>query len=340
MTDAPDRSPESTARTDAVDRPADSDAETDPRTDGGLPAMDGAVPTRDPGAFSQLATVLGRPLVVGTVLVTVVFLILPVLATFAASFAHEWTGVLPTFVRGGDVLTLVNWRQALGLTRTDLGAQRGLGGFWTVFGVPIPVTIGFSMLLALGGVVVNLLVGVPIAYAVTRYDFYGRGWLNTFAVLPVVPGIILGVAFLKTYSNLPSAVGLMIGYSLLKAPYMVLAVQSSFESMDLRQLEESARSLGASWPRTFLTVVVPNAKTGIVAGAIVCWTLAAAEFNFSYIVYSSGSKPFSLFLFENISNNPFLQAAAAISIYFAIVVVVTALLQAVGQRGFALGGVR
>ncbi|PSP48773.1 sulfate ABC transporter permease [Halobacteriales archaeon QH_1_68_42] len=303
MTDAPDRSP---------------DAETE--TDGGLPAMDGAVPTRDPGAFSQLVTVLGRPLVVGTVLVMVVFLILPVLATFAASFAYEWTGVLPTFV--------------------DLGAQRGLGGFWTVFGVPIPVTIGFSMLLALGGVVINLLVGVPIAYAVTRYDFYGRGWLNTFAVLPVVPGIILGVAFLKTYSNLPSAVGLMIGYSLLKAPYMVLAVQSSFESMDLRQLEESARSLGASWPRTFLTVVVPNAKTGIVAGAIVCWTLAAAEFNFSYIVYSSGSKPFSLFLFENISNNPFLQAAAAISIYFAIVVVVTALLQAVGQRGFALGGVR
>ncbi|PSP54283.1 sulfate ABC transporter permease [Halobacteriales archaeon QH_7_68_42] len=279
--------------------------------------MDGAVPTRDPGGLSRLATALGRPLVVGTVLVTVVFLILPVLATFAASFAHEWAGVLPTFVRDGEALTLVNWRQALGLTQTDLGAQRGLGGFWTVLGIPIPVTIGFSMLLALGGVVINLLVGVPIAYAVTRY-----------------------VAFLKTYSNLPSAVGLMIGYSLLKAPYMVLAVQSSFESMDLRQLEESARSLGASWPRTFLTVVVPNAKTGIVAGAIVCWTLAAAEFNFSYIVYSSGSKPFSLFLFENISNNPFLQAAAAISIYFAIVVVVTALLQAVGQRGFALGGVR
>jgi len=224
MTDAPDRSP---------------DAETE--TDGGLPAMDGAVPTRDPGAFSQLATALGRPLVVGTVLVTVVFLILPVLATFAASFAYEWTGVLPTFVRGGDVLTLVNWRQALGLTRTDLGAQRGLGGFWTVFGVPIPVTIGFSMLLALGGVVINLLVGVPIAYAVTRYDFYGRGWLNTFAVLPVVPGIILGVAFLKTYSNLPSAVGLMIGYSLLKAPYMVMAVQSSFQSVDLQQLEEGDR---------------------------------------------------------------------------------------------------
>jgi putative spermidine/putrescine transport system permease protein len=189
-------------------------------------------------------------------------------------------------------------------------------------------------------VFVNLLVGVPIAYAVTRYDFYGRGWMNTFAVLPIVPGIILGIAFLKTYPNVPSAMALIIGYSLLKAPYMVLAVQSSFESMDLRQLEESARSLGASWPRTFLSVVVPNAKRGIISGSIICWTLAAAEFNFSYIVYSSGPKPFSLFLFENISNNPFLRAAAAISVYFLIVAVVTALLQRVGESGFSVGGVR
>jgi len=334
MSDDAETSAESTA---APSGRTDRDADTVP--DGGLPAMGGTVPEREPGQLGRLTARLGRPLVIGTVLVTVVFLILPVLATFAASFAHDWTGVLPTFVRDGELFTLTNWRQALGLTET-VGAQRGLGGTWEVFGVPIPVTIGFSMGLALGGVVVNLLVGIPIAYAVTRYDFYGRGWLNTFAVLPIVPGIILGVAFLKTYTNLPSAVGLMIGYSLLKAPYMVLAVQSSFESMDLRGIEESARSLGASWPRTFFTVVLPNAKTGIVSGAIVCWTLAAAEFNFSYIVYSSGPKPFSLFLFENISNNPFLRASAAISVYFAIVVVVTALLQSLGQRGFELGGVR
>jgi putative spermidine/putrescine transport system permease protein len=196
------------------------------------------------------------------------------------------------------------------------------------------------MLLALGGVVINLLVGIPIAYAVTRYDFYGQGWVNTFAVLPIVPGIILGIAFLKTYPDLPSAVALIIGYSLLKVPYMVLAVQSSFESMDLRGIEESARSLGASWPQAFARVVIPNAKTGIISGSIVCWTLAAAEFNFSYIVYSRGPRPFSLFLFENISNNPFLRAAAAISVYFIIVAVVTALLQRAGESGFSIGGVR
>ena len=297
------------------------------------------VPDREPGRLGRLSAQVGRRVITALIFVTVVFLVGPVLLTFVASFFQEWTGLFP-----GGGLTLQNWAQALGVADT-VGASRGLGGNVNVVvpevaTVPVPTALGFSMGLALAGVGINLLVGVPIAYAVTRYDFYGRDWVNTFAVLPVVPGIILGIAFLKTYPDLPSAVALIVGYSLLKAPYMVLAVQSSFEAMDLRQIEESARALGASWPRTFFGVVVPNAKTGIVSGSIICWTLAAAEFNFSYIVYSRGPRPFSLFLFENISNNPFLRAAAAISVYFLIVAVVTALLQRVGEQGFSIGGVR
>ena len=114
---------------------------------------------------------------------------------------------------------------------------------------------------------------------------------------------------------------------------MVMAVQSSFQSMDLQQIEESARSLGASWPRTFVTVIVPNAKAGIVAGSIISWTLAAAEFNFSYIVYSRGTPPLSIFLFNNITNASFLNAAAAVSVFFLLIALVTISLQIVGNRG-------
>ena len=324
-------------------------------------AITGTVPEREPGQLGRLSAIYGRKLITTLIFVTVVFLIGPVLITFVASFFQNWTGILPS---GG--FTVQNWAQALGVGAESIGAQRGLGGFWTFVApdilfilqlpgiaditvsfpfdiripTPIPVALGFSVLLALLGVVINLLVGVPIAYAVTRYDFPGRRLMNTFAVLPIVPGIILGIAFLKTYPGLPSVIALVLGYSLLKIPYMVLAVQSSFESMDLRSMEESARSLGASWTTTFLRVIIPGAKQGIISGSIICWTLAAAEFNFSYVVYSSGPRPFSLFLFENISNNPFLRAAAAISIYFVIVAAVTALLNYVGENGFSVGGVR
>ena len=264
----------------------------------------------------SLSARFGRQFVTLVLVVTLVFLALPVVLTFVSSFATEWVGPLPS-----GLGTLEHWND--GIVGTDVGADVSVGS-----------SLAYSAGLALGGVVINLIVGVPIAYAVARYEFWGRDWVNVFAILPLAPGIILGIAFLRTYPDLStSGIALVIGYSLLKAPYMVMAVQSSFQSMDLQQIEESARSLGASWPRTFLTVIVPNAKAGIIAGSIISWTLAAAEFNFSYIVYSRGTPPLSIFLFNNITNASFLNAAAAVSVFFLLIALVTISLQIVGNRG-------
>lgn len=280
----------------------------------------------------------GRSLVTAVLALTVLFLIAPVVLTFVASFASSWTGALPS-----GFVTLEHWRYVLGFQQVSDAANYSLNlnavvqAFPNVGAMVRASPLFASLFLALGGVVVNLVAGVPIAYAVSRYEFPGREWINAFAVLPLAPGIVLGVAFLRAYPNLAATnVGLIVGYSLLKAPYMVMAVQSSFESMDLRQIEESARSLGASWPRTFLTVIVPNARTGIVSGSIICWTLAAAEFNFSYVVVSGSNRPLSLFLKANISNSSFLTTAAAVSTFFLLVAGITALLQAVGTRGFSV----
>lgn len=275
----------------------------------------------------------GRGLVTATLLLVVGFLMVPIGLTFVGSFAGEWSGVFPS-----EFVTLQNWREVLGLADT-IGSQRSMGWdtLFTVGGytLAVPSELLFSVGLALGGVLINLVVGVPIAYGVARYDFRGDEWLNAISVLPLVPGVILGVAFLRAYPNLSgTSFGLIVGYSLLKAPFMVMAVRSEFESMPLRRLEESARSLGASWPRTFLTVIVPNARSGIVSGAIICWTLAAAEFNFSYIVWAKGTQPLALFLQRHISNSSFTKAAAAVSMFFCIIVAITVLLQQVGSRGF------
>jgi len=264
----------------------------------------------------SLSARYGRQFVTLVLAATLVFLALPVVLTFVSSFAGEWVGALPS-----DFVTLEHWNDVI--VGNNVGADVSVGS-----------SLAYSAGLALAGVVINLIVGVPIAYAVARYEFWGRDWVNVFAILPLAPGIILGIAFLRTYPDLStSGIALVIGYSLLKAPYMVMAVQSSFQSMDLQQIEESARSLGASWPRTFLTVIVPNAKAGIVAGSVISWTRAAAELNFSYIVYSRGTPPLSIFLFNNITNASFLNAAAAVSVFFLLIALVTISLQIVGNRG-------
>nr|WP_274322342.1 ABC transporter permease subunit [Halosimplex aquaticum] len=301
------------------------------RPDGGVAVEDAEARSWRPSPSG----VLGRPLVTAVFALTFVFLVFPVVATFAASFAREWTGVLPS-----GFVTFTHWKQVLGLGGDALYSLR-LGAVLRTLpenplAAPGQSPLFRSMWLALGGVLVNLVVGVPIAYAVARYEFPGRDLLNAVAVLPLAPGIVLGIAFLRAYPQLSATdFGLIVGYSLLKAPFMVMAVQSSFESMPLRQLEESARSLGASWPRTFISVIVPNAKRGIVSGAIICWALAAAEFNFSYVVFSRGARPLALFLKANISNSSFLTTAAAVSVFFLLIAGVTAALQLLGNRGFA-----
>ena len=290
-----------------------SDAGQQPQPDGGI------VEGRNGLQRLGISRRLGKPAVLGGFALALTFLMLPILLTFAASFATDWTGILPS-----GFLNFENWTDALGYTQ-DVGSQRGLGGgLW------------FSTILATGGMVLNILIGVPIAYAVTRYDFVGRDWLNALAILPIAPGIVLGVAFLRTYPEYAGSVfGLIVGYSILKSPFMVLIVQSSFQSMDLRQLEESGRALGASWLRTFLTVIVPNAKNGILAGAIVTWILAAAEFNFTWMVYARGPEPFALFLYAAITRNPILTAAAAVSVYFVIVMAAIIVIQLIGGIGFS-----
>lgn len=288
--------------------------------DGGSPRADGGTATAGPGyAWANMRNAIGRSVNKLILAIVVIFLGGPIILTLVASFADSWLGVLPS-----GFFTLRHWYAALGIGN-QVGVQRGVGQ-----------GLSFSVMLATGGMIINIIIGVPVAYALTRYEFYARDWLNALAILPLVPGVILGVAFLRTYpQNAGSAATLIIGYSLLKSPWLILTVQSTFLSMDLRQLEESARSLGASWPQAFLRVIVPNAKNGILAGAIITWTLAAAEFNFTYIVYTRGPRPFALFLFSNINNAPFLQAAAAVSIYFLIVAGAIIVLQLAGQKGFS-----
>lgn len=266
----------------------------------------------------DVSAAVGRTVVTLVLAITLTFLMVPILMTIIASFGTTWTGTIP---RG--YVNFENWRIVLGLAE-GAGVRGG-----------VIKGLAYSAGLATAGMVINIIVGVPIAYSLVRYDFVAKDWINTLAILPIVPGVVLAVAFLRMYPEQGgSAFGLIVGYALLKSPFMVLTVQSSFQSMNLQQIEESARSLGASWSRSFLTVIVPNAKDGIIAGSIITWTLAAAEFNFTYMVYSAGPRPFSLFLFENITRSPVLQGAAAVSVYFLIVTAVILVLQTTGKAGF------
>ncbi len=172
-------------RTNATDESkADRDtlagaARGGPRPDGGTAtAAASGEWSRSETAYS---TLFGRPILVGVVSIVVAFLTLPVVVTVVSSFAQSATGVVPQ-----GFVTLEHWRQVLGFG--DYGVRsNALPG------------LAFSLAIATGGMVLNVVIGVPVAYALTRYDFVARDVVNTIAILPLVPGLILGIAFVQTY---------------------------------------------------------------------------------------------------------------------------------------------
>src|SRR6476660_74889 len=84
-------------------------------------------------------------------------------------------------------------------------------------------TFKISILVSLAGNLMALLIGIPAAYALSRYDFKGKQLLNAVFISPVlIPGIVLGFTFLRyiiVEYGLTVYAGLFIGHTIIMLPF-------------------------------------------------------------------------------------------------------------------------
>ncbi|GMX62836.1 ABC transporter permease [Paenibacillus elgii] len=135
-------------------------------------------------------------------------------------------------------------------------------------------TFKTSIVVSILGNLFALLLGVPAAYALSRFDFKGKDALNGFFISPVlIPGIVLGFTMLKylivTY-HLPLYTALLVGHTVIMLPFIIRVIASSLSNFDFA-IEEAALSLGAGRLGTFFKVVLPNIKSGIIAAILIAF---------------------------------------------------------------------
>ncbi|RDY26369.1 ABC transporter permease [Romboutsia weinsteinii] len=115
---------------------------------------------------------------------------------------------------------------------------------------------------------VALIIGMPAAYGLSRYDFKGKGAIKSFFFSPlIIPGIVVGFSlfqFLLVRLNLSVYMSLFIGHTLVIIPYIIRVIGSSLEVFDY-SIEEAAMSLGCKKSKTFFKVVLPNITSGVMA---------------------------------------------------------------------------
>jgi putative spermidine/putrescine transport system permease protein len=156
-------------------------------------------------------------------------------------------------------------------------------------------TIFRSIGLAIACLAVTLILGVPAAYVLSRTKSRLSRIFEELLVLPIaVPGLATALALIVTFGGLSgfrtSSAIILTGHVLFTLPFMVRSVLAVLSSIDLKTLEEGAASLGAGFAQRFFTIVLPNCRSGILAGSLMVLTLSIGEFNMTWLLHTPFTK--------------------------------------------------
>ena len=216
--------------------------------------------------------------------------------------------------------------------------------------------IWLTVLTALIAVPLNTAFGVAAAWAITKFDFWGRRFLIVVIEIPFsISPIVAGVAYLFVYGlqgmfgPALDAAGIKVLFAL---PGIVLAsmfVTAPFVARELiplmqaqgRDLEEAATSLGASGWRTFFSVTLPNIRWALLYGVVLCNARVMGEFGAVSVVSGNirgqtNTLPLHVELLYHDYQTVGAFAAASILTVLAIVTIIAKLLlerQGAGRAG-------
>ncbi len=180
-----------------------------------------------------------------------------------------------------------------------------------------------------------LITGLPLAYLIARYEFYGRSFIESIVDIPImIPHTAAGIALLTTFGDtflgdffkffgiefVGTEYGIMIAMMFLSAPFLINAAKDGFRKVDVK-LEKVARTLGASPISVFFRITIPNAKKDIINGALMMWSRGLGEFGAVVIlVYHPMTTPVLIFDRFNSYGLSFSAPVAAVIIAFSVVV--------------------
>ena len=154
--------------------------------------------------------------------------------------------------------------------------------------------VRLSVRVAFWATVVSLPLGIFVAYALARWDFWGKQLLNGIVHLPLIlPPVVTGYLLLITFGRrgpvgefLDAWFGIVLSFrwtgaavaaAIMAFPLMVRAIKLAIEAVDPK-LEAAASTLGASRAWVFATVTLPLILPGIIAGSILAFAKAIGEF--------------------------------------------------------------
>ncbi len=200
-----------------------------------------------------------------------------------------------------------------------------------------------SLRIALVATAFALPFGIAIGWLLARKEFWGKTLLDGLVYLPLVlPPVVTGYLLLISFGKkgpigafLADHLGIVFSFrwtgaalscGIMGFPLMVRPIRLALEAID-RRLEEAAGTLGAGRFLVFLTITLPLALPGIIAGAVLCFARALGEFGATITFVSNipGETQTISAAIYTLMQIPGSDAAAGRLVLFAIILALAAL---------------
>jgi len=154
-----------------------------------------------------------------------------------------------------------------------------------------------------------------------------------------IPGLAIALALLLTYGAFGdyrrSWLFILTGHVVFTLPFMVRAVMAVLAAIDVKTLDESAASLGAGPWRRFRDVIVPNARPGILAGALTVITLSLGEFNLTWMLHTPLTKTLPVGLADSYASMRLEVASAYTLVFFVMIIPLLIAMQLLAENAGA-----
>jgi putative spermidine/putrescine transport system permease protein len=148
-------------------------------------------------------------------------------------------------------------------------------------------TMTRSLIASIATILVSVILMTPTLFLVHVAAPRLRPVMEFLCLLPfALPTIVLALSLIRTYSTKPLVLSgtpqlLILAYVVTGLPFMYRALDNSLKAIDTAVLSEASSTLGASRWTTFRRVILPNIGPGIIAGALLVFSVSFGEFTLS-----------------------------------------------------------
>jgi spermidine/putrescine transport system permease protein len=219
----------------------------------------------------------------------------------------------------------------------------------------ITLALWNSLFVAVVATVIATVLGTLAALGMERYEFYGRVAVDTMLYLPlVIPDIAMGIMLLAFFNlsgfgfepwrvaffgrELAVPYSVIIGHVAFDVSFVTIVVRSRLVQMD-RSLEEAASDLYANPWQIFRRVTLPLLMPGILAGALLAFTLSMDDFVITFFTSGAGfnTLPVRVFGMVKMGVTPKINALSTLMVSVSLLLILLSLaLRKRGNNGSAM----